>query len=101
MFFLATEAPKAHTVVFTGLVMIEFLILQTVRQQYGQKLFGNKYLSLSIALVVLLQLIIIYSPINVLFHSVPLDLHDWSVIIAAIAIVFVFNHFLNKFIKSE
>ena len=102
MFFLQThDLIKAQTVVFTALVMSEFLILQTVRQNYGQTLFANKYVTLSFAVVLILQLTLIYSPLNQLFRLSPLDLEDWIAISLTVGALFVFNHFVHKFFKNE
>jgi len=101
LFLRAGSLVKAQTVTFTALVVVEFVILQTVRQQYGQKFFTNKYLTLSLALVVLLQLLIIYSPANALFGLVPLDWNDWAAIIITVGAVLLFNHFMHKLVKSE
>jgi len=92
---------KAQTVVFTALVAAEFVILQTVRQNYGQKLFANRYLTLSMLAVVVLQLALIYTPLSGVFHLVPLDLEDWIAITLTVGAIFVFNHFFHKFVKSE
>lgn len=102
LFFLGEkDLIKAQTVTFTALVAIEFVILQTVRQQYSQKLFTNKYLSLSLLFVFASQLFILYGPLNAAFHVVPLSLGDWFAIIIAVVTVFSFNHFITKFVKSE
>ena len=102
MFFLQThDLLKAQTVVFTALVMSEFLILQTVRQNYGQKLLANKYITLSFIVVLMLQLILLYTPLSHIFRLSPLDLEDWIAISLTVAALFVFNHFVHRFVKSE
>jgi len=102
LFYLQTDTlAKARTIAFTSLVMIEFVILQTVRQHFGQKLFANNHLSLSLVAVVVLQLLVIYSPLNVVFRTVPLNFHDWAIIGAAVGAVFLFNHAMYRFVKSE
>jgi Ca2+-transporting ATPase len=102
MFFLNTDTLiKAQTVTFTALIINEFVRLQTVRQEYGQKFFSNKYLNISLGFVVLLQLLVLYSPLNTLFNIVPLGLTDWIAILVTVAAVFSFNHFISKFVKFE
>ncbi len=102
MFFLQThDLLKAQTVVFTALVISEFLILQTVRQNYGQKLLANKYITLSFSVILILLLILIYTPLNHIFRLTPLDLEDWIAILLTVAALFVFNHFVHKFFKNE
>jgi len=92
---------KAQTVVFTALVAAEFVILQTVRQNYGQKLFANRYITLSMLAVMVLQLALIYTPLSGVFHLVPLDLEDWIAIALTVGAIFVLNHFVHRFVKSE
>jgi Ca2+-transporting ATPase len=92
---------KAQTVVFTALVAAEFVILQTVRQNYGQKLFANKYITLSMIVVMVLQLALIYTPLSGIFHLVPLDLEDWIAIALTVGAIFVFNHLVHRFMKNE
>ena len=102
VFFLYShDHVKAQTVVFTALVAAEFVILQTVRQNYGQKLFANRYLTLSMLAVMILQLALIYTPLSGVFHLVPLDLEDWIAIALTVGAIFVLNHFVHRFVKSE
>jgi Ca2+-transporting ATPase len=102
VFFLYShDHVKAQTVVFTALVAAEFVILQTVRQNYGQKLFANRYITLSMLAVMVLQLALIYTPLSGVFHLVPLDLEDWIAITLTVGAIFVLNHFVHKFVKSE
>jgi len=102
VFFLYSHSHvKAQTVVFTALVAAEFVILQTVRQNYGQKLFANRYITLSMLAVMVLQLALIYTPLSGVFHLVPLDLEDWIAITLTVGAIFVFNHFVHRFVKSE
>ena len=102
IFFLYShDHVKAQTVVFTALVAAEFVILQTVRQNYGQKLFANRYITLSMLAVMVLQLALIYTPLSGVFHLVPLDLEDWIAIALTVGAIFVLNHFVHRFVKSE
>jgi len=101
VFLYSHSHVKAQTVVFTALVAAEFVILQTVRQNYGQKLFANRYITLSMLAVMVLQLALIYTPLSGVFHLVPLDLEDWIAIALTVGAIFVFNHFVHRFVKSE
>ncbi len=101
LFLNLGDLNKAQTVTFTAVVFLELVILQTVRQQYNQSLLTNRYLLLSIFLVMVIQLFIIYSPLNSLFHIVPLTLGDWTAILLTVAVVFAFNHFFHRLIKIE
>jgi P-type Ca2+ transporter type 2C len=74
---------KAQTIAFTSLVLFELVRLHTVRQEYKVKFFGNKWLIWAVLISIGLQLAVIYTPANVWFKTVPLNLIDWGVMILA------------------
>ena len=69
---------KAQTTAFTTLVIFEMVAIFFIRHSLGTKVFTNKYLYLAILSSILLQLVIIYSPLNKFFKTVPLSLVDWA-----------------------
>ena len=69
---------KAQTTAFTTLVIFEMVAIFFIRHSLGTKVFTNKYLYLAILSSILLQLVIIYSPLNTFFKTVPLSLIDWA-----------------------
>jgi Ca2+-transporting ATPase len=101
MLFLTIDAERAKTAVFMAMVAMEFMVMQTIRQRYGQKLLSNPTLVYSLMMVFYFQLLIIYSPLNYFFNTVPLLLDDWIEIIIALAIVFIANHLLTKALGTE
>ncbi len=68
---------KAQTMVFTALVVMEMVKLEFVRSLDGLKFSDNKYVVLSIAASVALQLAVVYTPLNVFFRTVPLGIYEW------------------------
>ncbi|MEM7826911.1 MAG: cation-translocating P-type ATPase [Candidatus Aenigmatarchaeota archaeon] len=73
---------KARTALFTGFVLFEFLRIGIIRYQERISYFANKWLLLALAISLLLQLIIVYSPMNIYFHIVPLGIYEWLVLLA-------------------
>jgi Ca2+-transporting ATPase len=82
----ATMTPYALTMVFTGFVVLEFVKLYVIRWLRETPTFSNPWLALAVGISVLLQLIVIYTPLNRYFGTVPLGLGDWLVIGAVLAI---------------
>ncbi|MCH7568000.1 MAG: calcium-translocating P-type ATPase, SERCA-type [Nanoarchaeota archaeon] len=82
---------KIQTIAFTAIIVMEFVRLYTVRSEYHLGIFSNKYLVLAVVLSIALQLIVIYTPLNVFFGTTYLSVKDWLAIIGASAGVFVLN----------
>lgn len=80
----------ARTVVFTGLVIFELLLVFSVRYEkrhYFTNFFSNKFLLFSILFSLILQIMAIYTPIiQEVFKTVPLTLQDWRNIVLAASI---------------
>ena len=73
---------KAQTIAFTSLVVFEVVRLTMIRRQFKIKVFSNKWLWVAISISILLQLVVLYTPLNKFFDAVALDLIDWVVIIS-------------------
>ena len=84
----------AQSVAFTAMVMFEMFNVLNYRSLneslFKRGLFGNLYLWGAIASSVLLQCLVLYSPLNTFFKSVPIDLTEWLVILAVSASVIVY-----------
>ncbi|MFH0875442.1 MAG: calcium-translocating P-type ATPase, PMCA-type [archaeon] len=91
---LATYA-YASTMAFTTLVMLQMFNVFNARNMrksiFKTGLFTNKWLLIAVFSSLLLQLVVIYSPINQFFNCVPLNIGDWAVIIAASTSIIVFG----------
>lgn len=83
---LRQNAETAQTMTFTTLVLLELMIVQYVRAKFHTKLFSNPLLISAIAGSAALQLLLIYHPfLQRIFGTVPLNLHEWSVILSIVA----------------
>ena len=74
---LSNIAPKAQPVAFTTLVMFQLFNALTYRTRPFRKIMENKWLVGAIISSILLQLMVIYTPLASIFKLVPLDLMDW------------------------
>ncbi len=109
LFVLPLGIEKARTVMFTGFIMYEFVRIAVIR--YNEKLsslkdwFANKILLVSLVASLLLQLIIIYTPLNRYFEVVPLGLYEWSVLIVGTIVGFVLgiliSYVIDRVSKEE
>jgi len=86
------DVVKAQTMAFSSLVVFEIIRLEMIRSDYKLSMFSNKFLILAVFLSFLLQLMVIYTPLNVIFGTVPLGISDWGIIIGSGALLL----FLNK-----
>jgi len=73
----------ARTLVFTSLVMMEFGWAFTSRSESTAfwKLPRNKWLAPALLASLALQLIAIYTPLSTVFHTTPLDVAIWPVLL--------------------
>lgn len=98
---LSHSVIKAQTTAFTTLVIFEMVAIFFIRHSLGAKMFTNKYLYLAILSSILLQLVVIYSPLNVFFKTVPLDLRDW-IEIAAYTVALIISYLvIYKFVNPR
>ncbi|MFB6180285.1 MAG: cation-translocating P-type ATPase [Candidatus Nanohalobium sp.] len=87
----------AQTLLFTFFVMIELVRIQTIRHRYDQKLWSNKWLVAAIASSILLQLAVLYTPLNSLFKVIVPGVHEWFAIGAAVTVFTALTYAMIKF----
>lgn len=86
-----------RTMVFTSLVMFEFVRVISVRKEFGQPLFNNKYMILSLLIAVILQLFILYTSIgNEWFKVIPLSINDWIILITLSVMLYITDLTVDK-----
>jgi Ca2+-transporting ATPase len=83
----------AQGAAFTSLVIFELVSIYLIRSGYRISFFSNKWLMISIAITLALQLMIIYVPFfNTIFGIRPLTLDNWIfIILASIWLYFAFQ----------
>ena len=73
----AAITPYAMTMVFTGFVALEFEKLYVIRWLRETPTFSNPWLALAVGVSLVLQLAVLYTPLNQYFGTVPLGFADW------------------------
>ncbi|MEK6969725.1 MAG: calcium-translocating P-type ATPase, SERCA-type [Nanoarchaeota archaeon] len=103
LFFLyqGSGLAKAQTIVFTSLVLFELVRLQTIRSEYQLGIFSNKILLGAVLFSIALQLLIVYTPINVWFNTVPLALIDWVILILCSVVLLLVYKIIQKLILKK
>ena len=105
--FLATlwlGIERARTTLFTGFIMYEFVRIGVIR--YNEKLsslkswLANKFLLVSLVLSLVLQLILLYTPLASYFKVVPLGLFEWEVLITGTVGGFILGILIAKIIDK-
>jgi len=70
------------------------------REVFFRALFANKYLTVASVISIIATVVIIYTPLNMIFGTVPLGLKDWAVGIgASLLMITIFN--LAKYINNR
>jgi Ca2+-transporting ATPase len=82
----AAITPYAMTMVFTGFVFLEFEKLYVIRWLRETPTFSNPWLALAVGGSAVMQLAVLYTPLNQYFGTVPLGLEDWGIIGAVLAV---------------
>lgn len=72
----------AQTILFTFLVVVEMVVVQTIRMRYGNGLLSNWWLIGAILSTLLLQLIVLYTPVRGLFDVSALSPAAWVHLVA-------------------
>lgn len=101
-FGLSQSAELAQTMACTTLVVLELVRVHMVRSQYNMSFFSNPFIIVALASSLLLQFVIIYTPIfQKVFGMVSLGLQEWGVIMFMAVIVWLLSSIINYFFKSS
>lgn len=98
-YHLQTSVELARTIAFTALVVFQMVRIYMVRVKYHVGLLANKYLLAAVFSSVLLQIAVIYTPLNKIFYTVPLSLMHWGHIISVSVLLFIVGTLAAKLIK--
>ena len=83
------DLETARTMVFTDFVILEYLKIVVLRRQQQMPLFNNRWLLITLLGSLMLQLVVLYSPANQLFDTVPLGLEEWGIMLGGAALSFL------------
>ena len=95
-FILRKDLIAARSALFTGFVLFELVKIAVIRYQDKLKLFSNKWLILTVITSILLQLLVLYTPLNKLFRTAPLTIEHWILLIGSIAFAWLLSMFISR-----
>ena len=87
---------KAQSIVFTLFVVKEMVKVELVRSYYHTDISANKWLTVAIVSSLLLQLIVLYTPLNEFFKTKPLGFADWLTITQSVLLFLVLHTIFMK-----
>ncbi len=99
-YHLTNNLVLAQTMTFTWLVLSHFVRVAAIRFDERVRLFTNKYLNWAIFIPLLLQLVILYTPISRFFQTTPLSIREWIILLLlvmlAVALAKVITYIVDK-----
>lgn len=97
--FSKEQLAHAQTLVFTAVVLYEFLVIVAIRSEYNLGFLSNKYLILAVLTSLVLHLSILYLPLTVgsftwqqLFKVQPLSILDWVILTSVGVVLYMILH---------
>lgn len=94
----------AQTMVFNFVVLYEMILTFSIRRGYDVKTFSNFWLYLAVLSSVVLQAVLMYTPLNEVFGIVSLDLYHIEMLMIAGLVFFVAGwlyHFIERIILKQ
>jgi Ca2+-transporting ATPase len=73
-----TDLVRAQTILFTFLVAVEVVRIQVIRSRYELSLVSNPWLIGAIAVTLLLQMVVLYTPLSDWFAVRPPSIEQWA-----------------------
>ncbi|MBU2634032.1 MAG: calcium-translocating P-type ATPase, PMCA-type [Nanoarchaeota archaeon] len=86
----------AQTMVFMGIILYEFVVISSIRHQEKLTFFSNRWLIIAITIAILLQFVILYTPLAELFKLVALNLIQWIILLIGLAISWILAITITK-----
>jgi Ca2+-transporting ATPase len=105
--YSSTSTAYAQTAAFTVLVLFQlfnvFNLRSTATSIFKENPFRNKWLIFAVLGSLVLQLLVLYSPLNAYFRTVPLNINDWLYVIITASSVLIFGEIvkLSKHFKHS
>ncbi|MFB6245215.1 MAG: cation-translocating P-type ATPase [Candidatus Nanohaloarchaea archaeon] len=87
VFFLMLDEglAAAQSAIFTFLIVVEMVRIQAIRSRYGHSLLDNAWVAGALGFSLVLQLLLLYTPVSSIFGVVPLDASTWMLVSGAAA----------------
>ncbi len=91
----------ARTTLFTGFILYEFVRIASIRYQEKLSWFSNPWLLMALLVSMILQVIIIYSPLQSMFHTIPMDWPEWGILLAGTGLGFLSAIAITRFVVNN
>ncbi|MDN5203914.1 calcium-translocating P-type ATPase, PMCA-type [Fulvivirgaceae bacterium BMA10] len=91
----------ARTALLTGIVLFEFVRIGAIRYMEKLTFFDNRWLVAGLVASVLLQMAIVYSPLNQYFKLVPLSSSEWIILIAGVFIGYFLAILITRLVLKK
>ncbi len=82
-----SDLNHAQTIAFTTIVLLEISRVYVIRVGSGIGVFRNLWLFGAVSISLILQLMVVYGPLDIIFGTTPLAITDWRFIIVNIFVV--------------
>lgn len=89
---------RARTALFTGFILYEFVRIGSIRYQDKLTWLSNKWLLAALIGSVILQLIILYTPLSSYFYIVPLGWYEWAVLLTGVVVGYLLAIMITKMV---
>lgn len=103
-FFLALYFTRsdaiARTTVFTGFILYEFVRVAVIRSQEKLGWFSNMYLFWALIISLILQIVVLYTPIGSAFEVVPMGIVSWTILVSGVVLAYVLAIFITNLITK-
>ncbi len=91
----------ARSALLTGIVLFEFVRIGAIRYQEKLGWLANKWLIAGLVVSLLLQLVIVYSPLNTYFYLVPLGGFEWIVLLTGVIVGYSLAILITKLVVKH
>lgn len=104
-YFYTKNLIIAQTVSFTFLVLSHFVRIVAIRYDEKMNLFINPYLNWAVIVPIMLQVIILYTPLSIYFHAVPIHWMYWVILavtfLVALGLAVMITAIIDRYIVKE
>jgi Ca2+-transporting ATPase len=90
----------ARSTLMTGIVLFEFVRIGAIRYEEKMKWGSNRWLVWGLLVSILLQIIILYTPLNQYFKLVPLGRFEWFVLLSGAILGYYLAIWITRLVMS-
>lgn len=99
--YASVNLEYARTLVFNFVVLYELILVYIIRSNFEVRIFSNRWLYGAVILSILLQVLIMYTPLNSYFGIVGLDFKGLFTLLKAGMIFAFFSYIYSKYMNKK